>query len=92
VTGQQDEEMVLVPRKPTRKMLDATSDNAHDENAAGVWETMIACYEGRLKPFRIGSLACSQFRELIGRQLNATALAEFDEPIHNLPRSVKDFC
>ncbi len=44
VTGQQ-EDMILVPRIPTAEMLEAASDEAHAENAAGVWKYMIAEYE-----------------------------------------------
>jgi hypothetical protein len=45
VTGQQDEEMVLVPRNPTKEMLEAGWYEAHDENAAGTWRDMIEAWE-----------------------------------------------
>lgn len=34
-------EMVLVPRKPTKEMLDAAWSCALAEDASGVWESMI---------------------------------------------------
>ena len=46
VTGQC--EMVLVPRKPTKEMLEAAYYAAEDEDAAGVWEHMIAAYQGAI--------------------------------------------
>lgn len=46
-------EFVLVPRKPTAEMLREAWADAQNEDAAGVWETMIAAYEGTLKPFRL---------------------------------------
>ena len=44
VTGQQHD-MILVPRKPTSEMLYAAADAALAENAAAVWEEMIAEFE-----------------------------------------------
>jgi hypothetical protein len=44
VTGQ-NEEFVLVPRKPTEAMLRAAWADAHDEDALGVWDSMISAYE-----------------------------------------------
>lgn len=43
VTGQQ--EMVLVPRVPTPEMLEAAWAYAQDEDAAGVWVSMIHEWE-----------------------------------------------
>jgi hypothetical protein len=37
----EEPEMVLVPRRPTEEMLEATYWSATDEDAAGVWEDMI---------------------------------------------------
>ena len=34
-------EMVLVPRSPTKEMIEAAYYAALDEDAAGVWEAMI---------------------------------------------------
>ena len=39
-----EEEMVSVPRHPTREMLRAAADDALAEDAAGVWESMIAAW------------------------------------------------
>ena len=33
---------VLVPREPTKAMLDEAFDSAHEENAAGVWRDMLS--------------------------------------------------
>lgn len=38
---------VLVPAQPTEKMLDAAWADAHEENALGVWRTMIDAAERR---------------------------------------------
>ncbi len=38
-------EMVLVPRQPTKEMLDAAYLDAHDEDAAGVWASMIEAWQ-----------------------------------------------
>lgn len=43
VTGQQSE-YVLVPRKPTPKMIRAAWDAALAEDAAWVWEEMVQSY------------------------------------------------
>lgn len=43
VTGQCD--MILVPRKPTPAMLKAAWADAHDEDASGVWASMIEEWE-----------------------------------------------
>ena len=45
VTGQRNEEMILVPRKPTKEMLYAASDAALAEDAEWVWESMIESYQ-----------------------------------------------
>ena len=46
VTGQQQDEYVLVPRKPTKAMLEAAWADALAENAEGVWRSMIENFEG----------------------------------------------
>ncbi len=43
VTGQQ--EMILVPRKPTKAMIEAAWASAQDEQAALVWKDMIDAWE-----------------------------------------------
>jgi hypothetical protein len=43
-TNNEDQEMVLVPRIPTKAMLDAAYYEAMDENAEGVWEKMIGAW------------------------------------------------
>ena len=53
VTGQQ-EDYVLVPRKPTEAMLYAASDSALAEDAMGVWEDMISEYEKSLEQLKLG--------------------------------------
>jgi len=45
VTGQKENEYVLVPRKPTEAMLAAGWYEAHDEDAAGVWRVMVEEWE-----------------------------------------------
>jgi hypothetical protein len=47
VTGQS--EFVLVPRVPTKGMLEAGWYEAHDEDAAGVWREMISVWEKEKK-------------------------------------------
>jgi hypothetical protein len=37
-------EMVLVPRRATKEMIDAAYWTAHDENAESVWDEMIAAW------------------------------------------------
>ncbi len=44
VTGQ-CEDMVLVPRKPTKEMIQAASDAALAEDAAWVWSEMLQSFE-----------------------------------------------
>ena len=39
-----DNEMVLVPRVPTKAMLDAAWADALGEDASGVWGSMIAAW------------------------------------------------
>lgn len=39
-----DQEMVLVPRRPTKEMIDAAFYSATDEDAAGVWDDMIKAW------------------------------------------------
>jgi hypothetical protein len=43
-------EMVLVPRVPTKEMLDAAWADAHDEDAAGVWRAMIDAWQKTRPP------------------------------------------
>jgi len=45
MTGQEENELVLVPRKPTKEMLDAAWAYEFAEDAAGVWAAMIEQYE-----------------------------------------------
>lgn len=40
-------EMILVPRIPTKEMLDAGWADAHAENTLGVWESMIEAWLNR---------------------------------------------
>jgi hypothetical protein len=49
VTGQQQQEMVLVPRTPTKEMIDAGWEGALAENAKTVWELMIEEFERSTK-------------------------------------------
>jgi hypothetical protein len=51
VTGQQ--EMVLVPRMPTKQMLDAAWADALAEDASGVWRAMIEEWESSSKQLEI---------------------------------------
>jgi hypothetical protein len=47
VTGQQEKEesdFVLVPRQPTKEMLEAAWADALGEDARGVWQSMINAY------------------------------------------------
>jgi hypothetical protein len=37
-------EMVLVPRTPTKEMIEAGWASAHDEDAVAVWEDMIEAW------------------------------------------------
>lgn len=53
VTGQQ-EEMVLVPRKPTAEMLEAAWASALEEDAAGVWKSMIREWESTTQGRKVG--------------------------------------
>jgi hypothetical protein len=43
VTGQR--EFVLVPREPTKEMLEAGWQWAHDENELETWKSMIRAWE-----------------------------------------------
>ena len=54
VTGQR-EEMVLVPRIPTKKMLDEAYYAALAEDAGAVWEAMIEEYERHTSLGKLGS-------------------------------------
>lgn len=53
VTGQQ-EDMILLPRTPTKEMLEEGWYEASAENAAGVWRDMIAAWESSAKKREIG--------------------------------------
>lgn len=46
MTGQKY--MVLVPRQPTKEMLDDGWYGAHDEDAAAVWRLMVEAWERQL--------------------------------------------
>lgn len=39
-----EQEMVLVPRKPSKEMLEAAWAHALAEDAEGVWRSMISCW------------------------------------------------
>ncbi len=52
MTGQR-EQMVLVPRIPTKEMIDAAWEGALAESAKTVWELMIEEYETSRK-HRVG--------------------------------------
>jgi hypothetical protein len=48
VTGREagaDSEMVWVPHRPTRAMVESAWAEAHYEDAEGVWDVMIKAYE-----------------------------------------------
>ncbi len=47
-------EYVMVPREPTAQMLRDAWADANDEDAAGVWRSMIASYEGSLEDVSSG--------------------------------------
>jgi hypothetical protein len=49
MADQNIQEYVLVPRKPTEKMLKAGWEDAHGEDAAGVWQSMIEEWESSLQ-------------------------------------------
>lgn len=36
-----EQEMILVPRRPTQEMVDAAYGAAHSEDAEAVWEKMV---------------------------------------------------
>ena len=46
--------LALVPREPSEKMVADAWADAHEEDALGVWKTMIASYEGMLEDLSIG--------------------------------------
>ncbi len=52
VTGQRD--MILVPRNPTRAMLEAAVDSAQDEKANLVWKDMIEAWESSIEHGEVG--------------------------------------
>jgi hypothetical protein len=54
VTGQR-EEMILVPRVPTKNMLDEAYYPALAEDAGAVWEAMIEEYERQTSLGKSGS-------------------------------------
>lgn len=41
---EQKQEMVLVPRHPTKEMIEAAWADAHGEDALGVWRSMIEAW------------------------------------------------
>jgi hypothetical protein len=45
----ENRECVLVPRLPTKEMLDTVWAEAHEENAAGAWRDMIEARESSLQ-------------------------------------------
>lgn len=45
MTEQAQSDYILVPRKPTKEMLEAAWADALSEDAAGVWQSMIEEYE-----------------------------------------------
>jgi len=47
VPAADDSRMVLVPREPTKQMIDEAWAAALEENAAGVWRDMIAEWEAK---------------------------------------------
>jgi hypothetical protein len=59
VTGQAQNEYVLVPRVPTPLMLEAAWANALAEDAAGVWVAMIRAWEVKPREVEIHSEANS---------------------------------
>jgi hypothetical protein len=52
VTGQQ--EFVLVPRTPTKEMLEAAWADALAEDAMGVWRAMVERWESSCKQGELG--------------------------------------
>jgi len=44
MAAEQDSQLVLVPRHPTKEMMEAAWADALAEDAAGVWKAMIECY------------------------------------------------
>ena len=62
-------EMVMVPRFPTKEMLDAAYWDANDEDAAGVWKSMIAAWlssqQGKLRFWQRFIAALAIFQETI---------------------------
>ncbi len=54
VTGQQGDDYVLVPRKPTPEMLYAAADCPLAEDAGAVWDAMIEEYERLGEQGKIG--------------------------------------
>ena len=41
MSQQNESDMVLVPRRPTKEMIEAAFWAASDEDAAGVWKAMV---------------------------------------------------
>jgi hypothetical protein len=55
VTGQFEDEMILVPRNPTKEMLEAAWADALGEDAAGVWKSMIENWESSSQQREFGN-------------------------------------
>jgi hypothetical protein len=55
VTGQQEPEYILVPRVPTKEMLEDGWYEAHEESAAGVWRVMIEAWESSLEKRKVAA-------------------------------------
>jgi hypothetical protein len=71
------QEMVLVPRRPTREMLKAAWADALGEDAIGVWNSMIEEW------------LSGQNRESIqGQRVFSSEFAKFEIPIHDDPSSL----
>lgn len=54
MTGQKDD-MILVPREPTKAMIEAAYDCALAEDAKAVWDAMLSQYENQISKGNSGS-------------------------------------
>jgi hypothetical protein len=54
MTMQNENELVLVPRKPTRWMIESAYESALGEDAESVWKDMIEAYEKSLLDRKFG--------------------------------------
>jgi hypothetical protein len=52
MTGQNENELVLVPRKPTKDMIETAWADALAEDAEAVWRSMTQRYEESLRQKR----------------------------------------